>query len=78
MLLLGMSQKLQTAMWFSPTYIYIIWALVSNNGGSVDEVKRRMALPKTAIDKLKKIWRDRNINKTTNPGWFEHWLFPYF
>lgn len=36
------------------SYIYL-GALMSNNVQCIDEVKRRMAISKTAIDKLRKI-----------------------
>ncbi|CAH2265133.1 jg9285 [Pararge aegeria aegeria] len=36
------------------SYVYL-GALVSNNGGCIDEIKRRMAISRSAMDKLQKI-----------------------
>ncbi|XP_028036754.1 myrosinase 1-like [Bombyx mandarina] len=49
---------------FVQSYIYL-GALISNTGGGVDEIKRRMAISRSAMDRLKKIWGNRNITKAT-------------
>lgn len=59
------------------TYVYL-GALISNNGGCVDEVKRRMAITRTAMEKLRKIWRNRNITKTTKVRLVRTLVFPIF
>ncbi|PZC84789.1 hypothetical protein B5X24_HaOG203779 [Helicoverpa armigera] len=59
------------------TYIYL-GALISNNGGCIDEVKRRMALTRNAAEKLKKVWRNRNITKATKIRLMRTLVFPIF
>lgn len=59
------------------TYIYL-GALISNNGGCVDEVKRRMAITRAAMDKMRKIWRNNNITKATKIRLVRTLIFPIF
>ncbi|CAH2226459.1 jg4165 [Pararge aegeria aegeria] len=59
------------------SYIYL-GALISNNGGCVEEVKRRMAIARTAMDRLKKIWKNRNITKATKIRLVQTLVFPIF
>lgn len=58
-------------------YVYL-GTLISNNGGCVDEIKRRMAITRTAMDKLKKIWRNRSITKATKIRLVRTLVFPIF
>ncbi|CAH2235409.1 jg13268 [Pararge aegeria aegeria] len=59
------------------SYVYL-GALVSNNGGCIDEIKRRMAISRSAMDKLQKIWRNRNITKATKIRLVKALVFPIF
>ncbi|KAI8436861.1 hypothetical protein MSG28_010313 [Choristoneura fumiferana] len=59
------------------SYIYL-GALIRNNGGCIDEVKRRMAISRSAMDKLRKIWRNRNIYRATKNGLVRALVFPIF
>lgn len=59
------------------SYIYL-GALISNQGGCIGEVKKRMAMTRSAMDKLKKIWRNRNITKATKVRLVKSLVFPIF
>ncbi|CAH2233881.1 jg18186 [Pararge aegeria aegeria] len=59
------------------SYVYL-GALITNNGGCVEEVKRRMAITRTTIEKLKKIWRNRNITKATKIRLVQTLVVPIF
>lgn len=59
------------------SYVYL-GALISNNGGCVDEVKRRMAITRNSMVKLKKVWRNRNITKATKVRLVRTLVFPIF
>ncbi|CAH2237332.1 jg3829 [Pararge aegeria aegeria] len=41
------------------SYIYL-GALISNNRGCVEEVKRHIAIARTTMDRLKKIWKNKS------------------
>nr|XP_037868946.1 uncharacterized protein LOC119628915 [Bombyx mori] len=57
------------------SYIYL-GAL--NTGGCVDEIKRRMAISRSAMDRPKKIWGNRNITKATKIRLVRALVFPIF
>ncbi|CAH2265010.1 jg25137 [Pararge aegeria aegeria] len=57
------------------SFVYL-GALITNNGGCVEEVKRRMAITRTTMEKLKKIWR--NITKATKIRFVQTLVFPIF
>lgn len=59
------------------SYIYL-GALITNEGGCAEEIKRRMAITRSAMDKLKKIWRNRNITKATKTRLVRALVFPIF
>ncbi|KAI8433901.1 hypothetical protein MSG28_015827 [Choristoneura fumiferana] len=59
------------------SYVYL-GSLVSNKGGSEDEIKRRMVITRCAMDRLSKVWRDRNITKTTKIRLVRALVFPIF
>ncbi|KAI8433243.1 hypothetical protein MSG28_015319 [Choristoneura fumiferana] len=59
------------------SYIYL-GALITNSGGCVDEVKRRMAIARSAMDRLRKIWRSRNIYRSTKIRLVRALVFPIF
>lgn len=59
------------------SYIYL-GSLIANNGGCVDEIKRRMAISRSAMDKLKKIWGNRNITRATKTRLVKALVFPIF
>lgn len=59
------------------SYVYL-GTLISNNGGCIDEVKRRMAITRTSMDKMRKIWRNRNITKATKIRLVRTLIFPIF
>lgn len=45
--------------------IIYLGASITNKGGSESEVKRRIGMAKTALNKLVKVWKDHNISKNT-------------
>ena len=47
------------------TKFNFIGAYISHTGGCQDELRRRLALGRSAMDKLHKIWADRGVTKTT-------------
>ncbi|CAH2264878.1 jg5707 [Pararge aegeria aegeria] len=53
-------------------------AQISNNGGCIDENKRRMAMSRSAMDKLQRIWKNRNITKATKIRLVKALIFPIF
>ncbi|CAH2241282.1 jg3343 [Pararge aegeria aegeria] len=53
-------------------------AQISNNGGCIDEIKRRMAMSRSAMDKLQRIWRNRNITKATKIRLVTALMFPIY
>ncbi|XP_063547168.1 uncharacterized protein LOC134754758 [Cydia strobilella] len=57
------------------SYIYL-GSLVPDSGGSVDEIKRRIAITRSAMEKLSEIWRDRNITKATKTRLVRSLVFP--
>ncbi|KAJ0178601.1 hypothetical protein K1T71_005376 [Dendrolimus kikuchii] len=59
------------------SYIYL-GALISNNGGCAEEIKRRMAITRSAMDRLGKIWRNGNITKATKMRLVRALVFPIF
>nr|XP_004932042.1 uncharacterized protein LOC101742853 [Bombyx mori] len=59
------------------SYIYL-GALISNSAGCVDEIKRRMTILTSAMDRLKKIWGTRNITEATKIRLVRALLFPVF
>ncbi|KAI8429179.1 hypothetical protein MSG28_007716 [Choristoneura fumiferana] len=59
------------------SYIYL-GSLITNTGGSEDEIKRRIAITRSAMEKLTRIWRDRNITKTTKVQLVRSLVFPIF
>lgn len=56
------------------SYIYL-GDLISNNGGYIDEVKLRMLITRTEMDKMRKIWRIRNISKPTKSEFVRTLIF---
>ena len=59
------------------SYIYL-GTLITNSGGCVEEVKRRMAMARTAMDRLKKIWKNKNITKAIKIRLVQTLVFPIF
>jgi len=59
------------------SYVYL-GALISNSGGCADEVKRRMAISKSSMDRLGKVWRSRNITGATKIRLVRALVFPIF
>ncbi|CAH2242819.1 jg11752 [Pararge aegeria aegeria] len=59
------------------SYIYL-GAQISNNGGCIDEIKRRMTMSISAMDKLQRIWTNRNITKATKIRLVKALIFPIF
>lgn len=61
----------------APSYIYF-GALISNEGGCVDEIKLPVAITRSAMDKMRKIWRNRNITKAHQTPFILHYTGPQF
>ncbi|KAJ8710368.1 hypothetical protein PYW07_009734 [Mythimna separata] len=59
------------------SYIYL-GALISNQGNCIEDIKRRMALTRAAMDKLKKIWKNRKVTKATKTRLVKTLVFPIF
>jgi len=59
------------------SYVYL-GALISNNGGCADEIGRRMAISRSSMDRLGKVWRSRNITRTTKIKLVKALVFPIF
>ena len=59
------------------SHIYL-GVLISNNGGCADEIKRRMAITGSAMDRLRKIWKNHNITKATKIRLVRALIFPIF
>ncbi|KAL0879221.1 hypothetical protein ABMA27_003004 [Loxostege sticticalis] len=59
------------------SYVYL-GALISKNGGCIDEVKRRMAITRSTMSKLQKVWKNRNITKATKTRLVRSLIFPVF
>jgi len=55
--------------------VIYLGALLSNKGGSEEEIKRRVGMAKTAIAKLVKIWKDQERNKVISN---ENTDIPYY
>ena len=59
------------------SYVYL-GALILNSGGCAEEIKRRMAISRSSMNNLRKIWRSRNITKTTKIRLVRALVFPIF
>ncbi|CAH2242437.1 jg20438 [Pararge aegeria aegeria] len=46
------------------SYVYL-GSTISNTGGCEEEIQRRCAITRSAVDRLKKLWCSRNITKAT-------------
>lgn len=59
------------------SYIYL-GSNISNLGGCEQEIKRRCAITRSAVEKLNKIWKDRRITKNTKVRLMKCLVFPIF
>lgn len=59
------------------SYIYL-GTLITNTGGCADEIKQCMAITRSSMDRLRKIWRNRNITKATKMRLVKALVFPIF
>ena len=59
------------------SYIYL-GTLITSNGGCTEEIKRRMAITRNAMDRFGKIWKNRNITKNTKTRLVRTLVFPIF
>ena len=51
-------------------------ALISSKGGCSEEIRRRIAMAKSAMQKLNKIWADRGVTKATKVRLVKALVFP--
>jgi hypothetical protein len=51
-------------------------AYINHTGGCQDEIRRRLALGRSAMDKLHKIWADRGVTKATKIKLVQTLVFP--
>lgn len=58
-------------------YTYL-GSTISNVGGCEDEIKRRCAITRSAVERLGKIWKDRRITKNTKVRLMKSLVFPIF
>ena len=58
------------------TQFNFLGALITSNGGCSTELRRRIALAKSAMVGLKKIWADRGITKATKKRLVSALVFP--
>ncbi|PZC83042.1 hypothetical protein B5X24_HaOG208910 [Helicoverpa armigera] len=59
------------------SYIYL-GSTINNTGSCEEEIRRRCAVTRSAVEKLKKIWRDRRITKNTKVRLMRCLVFPIF
>lgn len=59
------------------SYIYL-GTLITNKGGCMEEIKRRMAITRNAMERLRNIWKNRKITKTTKMRLVRTLVFPIF
>lgn len=57
------------------SYIYL-GSLISNKGGCEEEVKRRNAITRSAMEKMTKVWKDRNVTNATKIKLVRTLIFP--
>lgn len=58
-------------------YIYL-GSTISNAGGCEDEIRRRGAITRSAVERLGRIWKDRRITKNTKVRLMKCLVFPIF
>ena len=58
------------------TKFNFLGAYISHSGGCQDEIRRRLALGRSAMDKLHKIWADRGVTKATKIKLVQTLIFP--
>lgn len=51
-------------------------SMISNQGGSSIEIRRRIAMAKTSMSAMHKLWKDRSISKTTKIRLVSTLIFP--
>ncbi len=59
------------------SYVYL-GSNITNTGGCEDEIRRRCAITRSAVERLTKIWKDRRITKTTKVRLMGSLGFPIF
>lgn len=59
------------------SYIYL-GSTITNTGSCEEEIKRRCAVTRSAVEKLTKIWKDRRITKNTKVRLMRCLIFPIF
>ena len=59
------------------SYVYL-GSNITNTGGCEDEIRRRCAITRSAVERLTKIWKDRRITKTTKVRLMRSLVFPIF
>ncbi|KAI8441389.1 hypothetical protein MSG28_015004 [Choristoneura fumiferana] len=59
------------------SYIYL-GSTISSTGGCSDEIRRRCAITRSAVERLRKIWRDRRVTKKTKVRLMKCLVFPIF
>ncbi|XP_037871039.1 uncharacterized protein LOC119629400 [Bombyx mori] len=59
------------------TYIYL-GSAISSTGGCGEEIRRRCAITRLAVERLGKIWKDRRITKKTKVRFMRCLVFPIF
>lgn len=59
------------------SYVYL-GSTISSTGGCGDEIRRRCAITRSAVERLGKIWKDRRITKNTKIRLMKCLVFPIF
>ena len=59
------------------SFVYLS-SLIENSGGCENEIRRRIQQARVAMTKLTKIWRDKNITKTTKVSLVQTLVFSVF
>ena len=60
-----------------PKFVYL-GAVLSNDGGCSDEIRRRIQLAKSAMSRLTRIWKDRQISNNTKMRLVQSQIFSIF
>ena len=60
-----------------PKFVYL-GAVLSNDGGCSDEIRRRIQLAKSAMSRLTRIWKDRQISNNTKMILVQSIIFSIF
>lgn len=59
------------------SYVYL-GSTITSTGGCEDEIRRRCAITRSAVDKLKRFWCNDNIAKATKVRLMRSLVFPIF